>query len=128
MIRRREFCKAIAAAPAAMAMPGLIRSSFADEVQDIVLVSQHGLPYLPMMVMDTLKLVEKNAAKAGMASLKTEYKTLGGTQSLIDALISGQMHFGITGVPGFNTLWDKTAGTPQECARSARCNRCRSCW
>ncbi|HEY4142444.1 MAG TPA: ABC transporter substrate-binding protein, partial [Pseudolabrys sp.] len=32
----------------------------------------------------------------------------------IDALISGQMHFGVTGVPSLNTLWDKTAGTPQE--------------
>jgi NitT/TauT family transport system substrate-binding protein len=100
--------------PAAMAMPGLLRSSFADEVSSIVMVSQHGLPYLPMMVMDTLKLVEKHAVKAGMASLRTEYKTLGGTQSLIDALISGQMNFGVTGVPSLNTLWDKTAGTPQE--------------
>src|SRR5205085_4666838 len=25
-----------------------------------------------------------------------------------------QMHFGITGVPGLATLWDKTAGTPNE--------------
>jgi NitT/TauT family transport system substrate-binding protein len=114
MIRRRDFCKTMAAVPAAMAMPGLLRSSFADEVSSIVIVSQHGLPYLPMMVMDTLKLVEKHAAKTGMASLKTEYKTLGGTQSLIDALISGQMNFGVTGVPSLNTLWDKTAGTPQE--------------
>lgn len=112
MIRRRDFCKALVLAP--VASPMLLRSSFADEVSTIVMVSQHGLPYLPMMVMNTLKLVEKHAAKAGMASLKTEYKTLGGTQSLIDALISGQMHFGVTGVPGLNTLWDKTAGTPQE--------------
>jgi NitT/TauT family transport system substrate-binding protein len=114
VIRRRDFCKAIAAVPVAMAMPGLLRSSFADEVSSIVMVSQHGLPYLPMMVMDALKLVEKHAVKAGMASLRTEYKTLGGTQSLIDALISGQMNFGVTGVPSLNTLWDKTAGTPQE--------------
>jgi NitT/TauT family transport system substrate-binding protein len=113
-MRRRDFCKAIAAAPAAMAMPGLLRSSFADEASSIVLISQTGLPYLPMMVMDTLKLVEKHAAKAGLASLKTEYKSMGGTQSLIDALISGQMQFGVTGVPGLNTLWDKTAGTPNE--------------
>jgi NitT/TauT family transport system substrate-binding protein len=113
-MRRRDFCKTVAAVPAAMAMPGLLRASFADEVPSIVLVSQHGLPYLPMMVMDTLKLVEKHAARAGMAALKTEYKTLGGTQSLIDALISGQMNFGVTGVPGLNTLWDKTAGTAQE--------------
>ena len=25
---------------------------------------------------------------------------MGGTQSLVDALLSGQMNFGITGVPG----------------------------
>ena len=41
-------------------------------------------------------------------------RRLGGTQSLIDALLSGQMNFGVTGVPGLNTLWDKTAGTPNE--------------
>lgn len=114
MILRRNFCKAIAAAPVAMAMPSLLRSSFADEASSIVMMSQHGLPYLPMMVMDSLKLVEKHAAKAGMPSLKTDYRTMGGTQSLIDALISGQMHFGVTGVPGLTVLWDKTAGTPNE--------------
>jgi NitT/TauT family transport system substrate-binding protein len=114
MIHRRNFCKAAAAAPAALAMPYLMRSSFADEVSSIVMMSQHGLPYLPMMVMDSLNLVEKHAAKAGMTSLKTDYRTMGGTQSLIDALISGQMHFGVTGVPGLTVLWDKTVGTPNE--------------
>jgi NitT/TauT family transport system substrate-binding protein len=113
-MHRRTFCKAVAAAPAALAAPSLLRSAFADEVSDIVLVSQHGLPYLPMMVMETLKLVEKHAERAGIASLKTTYRTLGGTQSLIDALLSGQMHFGVTGVPGLATLWDKTAGTANE--------------
>jgi NitT/TauT family transport system substrate-binding protein len=33
---------------------------------------------------------------------------------LIDALLSGQMNFGVTGVPGLCVLWDKTAGTPNE--------------
>ena len=113
MIHRRAFCKAVAATPV-LAMPGLMRSAFADEVTSIVLVSQHGLPYLPLMVMDEFKLIEKHAVKLGVASLKPEYKTLGGTQSLIDALLSGQMNFGVTGVPGLNTLWDKTAGTPNE--------------
>ncbi len=113
MIHRRALCKALAAAPV-LATPALLRSAFADEVSSVVLVSQHGLPYLPLMVMDTLKLVEKHAGKAGIASLKPEYKTLGGTQSLIDALLSGQMNFGVTGVPGLATLWDKTAGTANE--------------
>ena len=114
MIHRRNFCKALATAPAVLATPALLRSAFADEVSSIVLVSQHGLPYLPLMVMDEFKLIEKHAGKIGVAPLKSDYKTLGGTQSLIDALLSGQMNFGVTGVPGLNTLWDKTAGTPNE--------------
>jgi NitT/TauT family transport system substrate-binding protein len=114
MLHRRGFCKALAAAPVAMASPMLMRSSFADEVSSIVMVSQHGLPYLPLMVMDTLQLVEKHAGKLGIASLKPDYKSLGGTQSLIDALLSRQMDFGVTGVPSLATLWDKTTGTPNE--------------
>jgi NitT/TauT family transport system substrate-binding protein len=114
MLHRRAFCKALATAPAAMAAPMLLRSAFADEVSSIVMVSQHGLPYLPLMVMDTLKLVEKHAGKLGIAALKPDYKILGGTQSLVDALLSRQMDFGVTGVPGLATLWDKTAGTPNE--------------
>ena len=113
-MRRRDFSRGLAAAPAALAMPYLMRSSFADEVSSIVIVSQHGLPYLPLMVMSEFKLVEKHAQKAGLPSLKPEFKSLGGTQSLIDALLSGQMNFGVTGVPGLATLWDKTAGTANE--------------
>src|SRR3974390_3759123 len=113
-MRRRDFCMGCAAAPSALAMPYLRRSSFAAEVSIIVIVSQHGLPYLPLMVMSEFKLVEKHAQKAGLPSLKPEFKSLGGTQSLIDALLSGQMNFGVTGVPGLATLGDKTAGTPNE--------------
>lgn len=111
---RRDFCKALAVTPAALASPALLRSAFADEVSNIVLISQTGLPYLPMMVMNQLQLIEKHAAKVGLVSLKPEFKSMGGTQSLIDALLSGQMNFGVTGVPGLAVLWDKTAGTPNE--------------
>jgi len=45
-MRRREFCLGLAA------MPALARSAFADEVSTITLISQHGLPYLPLMVME----------------------------------------------------------------------------
>jgi NitT/TauT family transport system substrate-binding protein len=66
------------------------------------------------MVMDSLQLVQKHAVQLGVAALKPEYKSLGGTQSLIDALLSRQMDFGVTGVPSLATLWDKTSGTPNE--------------
>jgi NitT/TauT family transport system substrate-binding protein len=107
-MRRREFCLGL------LATPALARSAFAQEASSITLIKQHGLPYLPLMLMEEHRLVEKHAARLGVASIKTDYRTLGGTQSLVDALISGQMNFGITGVPGLATLWDKTAGTPNE--------------
>jgi len=107
-MRRRAFCLGL------MAAPMLMRSAFADEAASITLISQHGLPYLPLMLMQEGALVERQAAKLGLPDLKTDYRTLGGTQSLVDALIGGQMHFGIAGVPGLATLWDKTAGTPHE--------------
>jgi len=107
-MRRREVCLGLLAAPA------LMRSACADEASSITLISQHGLPYLPLMVMEEQKLVETHAAKLGVPNLKTDYRTLGGTQSIIDALIGGSMHFGIAGVPGLATLWDKTVGTANE--------------
>ena len=107
-MRRRDFCAGL------LAMPALARSAFADEVSTITLISQHGLPYLPLMLMQDGKLVEKHAARLGLPNLTADYRTLGGTQSLIDALLAGQMNFGIVGVPGLATLWDKTAGTPNE--------------
>ena len=51
---------------APLATPMLMRSAFADEVSSIVLISQTGLPYLPMMVMEHLKLIEKHADKLGV--------------------------------------------------------------
>jgi NitT/TauT family transport system substrate-binding protein len=107
-MRRRDVCLGL------LATPALMRASFAQEASTITLISQHGLPYLPLMVMEEHRLVERHAEKLGVPGLKTDYRTLGGTQSLVDALIGGQMHFGITGVPGLAQLWDKTAGTANE--------------
>ena len=86
-MRRREFCLGL------VAMPALARSAFAQEVSTITLIKQHGLPYLPLMLMEEHRLVEKHAARLGLPSLKTDYRTLGGTQSLIDALIGGADEF-----------------------------------
>ena len=113
--------KALAAAPV-LATPALLRSAFAEEVSSVVLVSQHGLPYLPLMVMDTLKLTE-HAGKAGMTSLKPEYKTWVAAV-LIDALLSRQMNFGVTGVPGLATLWTRPPARQTRGERSRRCSPC----
>jgi NitT/TauT family transport system substrate-binding protein len=117
LLPRREALKTLAAsaaAPAFLAAPAIRRSAFADEARKITFVKQHGLPYLPLMVAEKLRLVEKHSEKAGVPGVTPEYQTLGGTASLIDALLAGAMNFGIVGVPAVATLWSKTAGTPSE--------------
>ncbi len=111
---RRQFGKTALAATGMLATPGIIRSSLAQEISTVTLLMQHGLPYLPQMVMDSLKLVEKYAAKAGLPNIKAEYRHLGGTANLVDALLAGQMHGGVVGMPALTTLWAKTVGTPGE--------------
>ncbi len=106
-MRRREFGLAL------LAMPALARSA-AAEASAVRIVKQYGLPYMPLMVMQHEKLVEKHAAKLGVPTLQVDWPTLGGPGAMIDGLLSGQVDFGVVGTPGLATLWDKTVGTPRE--------------
>ncbi|HEX4368635.1 MAG TPA: ABC transporter substrate-binding protein [Rhodopila sp.] len=96
-----------------LALPALGRGVRA-EASGVRIVRQYGLPYLPLMVMEHQKLVEKHAAKQGLSGLTVSWPTLGGPGAMIDGLLSGQVDFGVTGAPGLLTLWDKTVGTPRE--------------
>jgi NitT/TauT family transport system substrate-binding protein len=101
------------AAPAALAMPGLIRPA-AAEASAVRIGKQYGLPYVPMMVVEREKLIEKHAAKQGIPALRVEWSTQGGPSAQLDALLSGNIEFVGPGVPTLATSWDKTVGTPQE--------------
>src|SRR5258708_12756427 len=97
MLRRRDVLLGL------LATPAISKMSLAQEITQITIVNQYGLPYLPVMVMNTLKLVETADQKIGLPNLKVDYSTLGGTSSLLDALISGQIHFVVTGHPSLST-------------------------
>jgi NitT/TauT family transport system substrate-binding protein len=113
-MRRRTLGLALAGLPLLLAAPALRRSAAAAEVPAIKIAKQYGLPYLPLMVMEHEKLVEKHAARQGLAALEVAWVTLGGPSAVIDGILSGQLQFGVAAVPSLATLWDKTAGTPQE--------------
>jgi NitT/TauT family transport system substrate-binding protein len=112
-MRRRDVTRALLAAPALLACPALIRTASA-EVTSIRFGKQYGLPYLPLMVMERQKLVEKHAARQGLSGLSIEWATMGGPGALIDALLTRQFDFVVAAAPSLATLWDKTAGTAQE--------------
>jgi NitT/TauT family transport system substrate-binding protein len=82
---------------------------------DTVRVSQqYGLGYATMMVMERQQLIERQAAAAGLGAVHVEWQRAGGPTAQMEAIIAGQSDFIGPGVPTLATMWDRTAGTPQE--------------
>lgn len=81
------------------------------EVGEVVLGQQFGAVYLPAMVMESQKLVEKQLEAAGMGQVKVNWAKLGGPAALNDATISGSLHFSCQGVPSSAVIWDRTRST-----------------
>jgi len=92
---------------AALAVAGLSATA-AAEVAEVVLGQQFGAVYLPAMVMENEKLVEKHLAASGMGDVKVKWAKLGGPSALNDAMISGSLHFACQGVPSMAVIWDRT--------------------
>jgi NitT/TauT family transport system substrate-binding protein len=105
-MNRRQFALGM------LAMPALIRTASA-QVTAIRLGKQNGLAYLPQMVMESEKLIEKHAASLGLPSLEVNWSVLGGPGALNDALLSGGIEFINVALPSLTTLWEKTAKTPR---------------
>jgi NitT/TauT family transport system substrate-binding protein len=71
---------------------------------------QYGVNYLPLVVLEGHKLLEKNAKKAGLGDIAVKWVTFGGGATANDALLSGSVDIIAGGVAPFVRLWDKTDG------------------
>lgn len=80
------------------------------EVKEVRLSKQYGLSYLPLIVMEEQRLVEKHAGKAGLGELKVSWSTFSSGSVMNDALLSGSVDFASGGVAPLLTIWDKTRG------------------
>ena len=78
------------------------------EVREVSLGQQFGAVYLPAMVMESQKLVEKHLAAAGIGDVKVGWAKLGGPAAINDAMLSGNVHFACQGVPSMAVIWDRT--------------------
>jgi len=79
--------------------------------QRVVRISkQYGVNYLPLIVLEGHKLIEKNAKEAGLGDIKVEWVTFGGGTTANDALLSGNVDLISGGVAPAIILWDKTKG------------------
>jgi NitT/TauT family transport system substrate-binding protein len=74
--------------------------------QELVLAQQFGLAYLPLMVMQDQKLVEKRARAANI-KVQVKWVRFAGGGAMNDALISGAVDIAAGGVPSLILMWDK---------------------
>ena len=67
-----------------------------------------GVGFLPLLVMEKHRLIEKHAAAAGVPDLTVRWVDLGGPSIVNDALLSGAADYAAAGPPAMLTLWDRT--------------------
>ena len=104
---------ALGATVATSLVAGLAATSAAHaEVKEVRLSKGYGILYLPLIVMEDLKLLEKHAEKAGIGPLKVTWLMLDGGNVINDAMMAGSLDIAGTGAPGFITLWAKAKGIP----------------
>ena len=81
------------------------------EVGELKIAKQFGISYLPLMLMEADRLIEKRAAADGAGDLKVEWVTLAGGAPMNDAILSGSLHFASGGVGPLATIWARTKGS-----------------
>jgi NitT/TauT family transport system substrate-binding protein len=100
-----RFARLAPALALAVALPALA------EVSEINVAQQYGVSFLPLMVMERDKLVEKHAKAEGLPDVKVNWVKVAGPSVMNDGVVSGSLQFIAVGAPSLITLWDKTKGT-----------------
>ena len=80
------------------------------ETNEVRITKQPGLLYLPMILMEQGKLIEKHTAAAGLADVKSTWITFNSGGAATDALLAGNVDFVTSGASNMLLLWDRTKG------------------
>lgn len=92
-----------------IALAALIPAARA-EVSEIKLTRQPGVLYLPIILMEHHKLIEKAAKEKGLGDVKVNWMTLTSGGAATDALLAGSIDFVVSGATNMLLLWDRTKG------------------
>jgi NitT/TauT family transport system substrate-binding protein len=92
------------------ALATLLALPAAAESNQIAVAQQYGVSFLPLMIMERDKLVEKHAKAAGLGDVQVSWVKVAGPSVMNDGVISGALQFIAVGAPSLITLWDKTNG------------------
>lgn len=84
----------------------------AQQATEVRVARQYGIAYIPLMLMQDGKLIEKHAERLGLPGLRVSWQQFTGGAVMNDALLSGNLDFAVAGPPPFLTMWARTRGTP----------------
>jgi NitT/TauT family transport system substrate-binding protein len=113
----RRFVLALAGASVLAVATGL--PATAQETSEVRIAQQFGISYLPLMVIQEQKLIERFAREAGLPEPKVTWNQFSGGVTMNDALISGSLDLASAGVAPMLTLWAKTRNSLEVKAVSA---------
>ena len=94
---------------ALVAVVALLALPLHAELAEIKVAQQCGISYLPLMLMEEQKLIEKHAKAAGV-DVKVGWAKFAGGNVMNDALLSNSLQFASGGVGPLVTLWARTRG------------------
>ena len=99
---------------ALLLLAGLYAAGAIAETTEVRVVKQIGLGFLPLMIMEHEKLIEKQAKAAGLGDVKGIYATIAGPSLLNDAMLAGRIDVGANGPTSIILAWARTKGTDNE--------------
>jgi NitT/TauT family transport system substrate-binding protein len=108
---RRQALAALAGGVGIVAAPAVLR---ADAPLTVKFVEQRGLLYIPVDVMVSGGILQKEATKLGLGKIEATATALSGPGPVLDAILSGAADYGTAALPSLLTVWQKTKGTANE--------------
>jgi NitT/TauT family transport system substrate-binding protein len=102
---QHAFARLAGALVVALALAGAARA----EMSEIKVAQQYGISYLPLMIMEEQKLIEKYAKAQGV-DVTVGWAKFAGGNVMNDALLSDSLQFASGGVGPLVTLWARTRG------------------
>lgn len=98
---------AVAGAIAVTAVAGM-RPARAQESRELRIAKQFGISYLPLTIIEEMRLIEKHAAAQGLAGLRVSWSQMSAGAPMNDALIAGSLDVAGGGVGPLVTIWART--------------------
>src|SRR5215475_3850832 len=105
-----QVCRWSALVGCAVIAAGLLNPLAAQEVKENAVAQQFGAIFIPLMAMEQMQLIEGQARSRGIGDLKVSWAKLAGPSVMVDAILSGNLHFSAQGVPSLSLMWDRTKG------------------